>query len=324
MIVVTGANGFIGSAMVWELNQHGRYDILCVDSTPPEARPRLLENLRFEEFMTAAEFLPWMQTSAADKVTAIFHLGANSSTTEMNEDFLRANNTDYTRILFEAATRLDIPLLYASSAATYGDGSHGFSDEVHVDENWALNPYGRSKSRFDDWALKQDAFPTYWYGLRFFNVYGPNEYHKGDMASVVLKAQRQIITTGRLKLFRSHHPEFKDGEQLRDFVYVKDVTNWMWHLFSGKSAPSGIYNMGFGRARTWLDLAHAVFKEMGREMEIEWIDVPENIRPRYQYFTEAKMDKLFRAGLPKPSWSLEAGVHDYVQNYLNRNDRCLG
>jgi ADP-L-glycero-D-manno-heptose 6-epimerase len=322
MFIVTGANGFIGSALVWKLNQLGERDIIAVDALDPVNGPPLLKRLKYERFISAEEFLPWLETSEAKGIKAIFHMGACSSTTEMNEDFLRRVNTEYTRTLFLAAREGEYPLIYASSGAVYGGGTEGFDDRRPTSTYQPLNPYGRSKANFDIWAETQTS-GSRWYGLRFFNVYGPNEYHKGDMASVVFKAVQQIRQNGRLKLFRSHRQDYQDGKQLRDFVYVKEILNWMWELYTKPNVQSGIYNLGSGKARTWMDLANSVFENLSMPIDIDWIDMPENVRNQYQYFTEAKMDKLLAQGLTPPEWTLESGIADYVRNYLLRDDPYL-
>jgi ADP-L-glycero-D-manno-heptose 6-epimerase len=323
MIVVTGATGFIGSALVWDLNRRGYKDLLLSDHVSPQDRPGPLSKRQYGDFVPAKELLNHLKTSG-QKVSCIFHMGACSSTTESDEDYLRVNNTEYSAHLFDFCRDQDVHYIYASSAATYGDGKMSFDDRTDPRQLHPLNPYGWSKLRFDIWALDQHPQPSNWQGLRFFNVYGPNEYHKGGMASVAYKAFNQIKETGKLKLFRSHDPNYEDGKQLRDFVYVKDVTNWMIDIMESKGAiRNGIYNMGYGQARTWLDLAHAVFKAMGKTPNIDWIDIPANIRDQYQYFTEAKMEKLMREGLKSPEWSLEAGVDDYIASYLGWEDPYL-
>ena len=316
MIIVTGANGFIGSALVWELNQAGREDIICVDSISLEARPELLKNLRYQKFLSKDELWVYLATHEARAgVSAILHMGACSSTTEMNVEFLTENNFEYTRRLWDWCTGNSKRFIYASSGAVYGDGAAGFDDALPSSSFTPLNPYGESKASFDRWVETQVKTPPHWFGLRFFNVFGPNEYHKGNMSSVVFKAFGQIGTKGSLSLFRSHVPNYEDGKQMRDFVYVKDITRWCMELLA-TSGKSGIYNMGFGVARTWLDLATAVFVNMGRELKIDWIDIPLEMRPRYQYYTEANISRLKAIGLSAPQWSLEKAVADYVKNYL--------
>lgn len=321
MIIVTGATGFIGSAIVWELNAMGREDIICVDTVPPQARPGILDKRKYDRFFDHNELLEYLKNNPQEKIDWIIHMGACSSTTEMNVDFLYENNTLYTQKLFEWCRDQKVPFIYASSGACYGDGAQGFDDQTDPETLKPLNPYGDSKVNFDRWALKQKEFPPLWMGLRFFNVYGPNEYYKKDMSSVVFKAYRQINVNGALKLFKSHIPEYKDGEQLRDFVYVKDITGWIKEIINGKGF-SGIYNMGFGKARSWLNLAESVFSNMEKEMNIEWTDIPEDIRSRYQYFTEAKMERFLSQGFSQPKWSLEDGVADYI-NYLSKEDPFL-
>lgn len=322
MLVITGATGFIGSALIWELNQHGIEDLLLADHVSPEERPDQLRKHKYTKFVFAKDLIEEME-SRAGQILGVFHMGACSTTTETDEAYLQRNNVEYSQKVWEFCTRHQIPLIYASSGACYGDGSKGFDDNLDPSVFAPLNLYGWSKLKFDIWALKQAKTPPRWYGLRFFNVYGPNEYHKGDMASVVFKAFNQIGTTGKLRLFRSHNPEYRDGEQLRDFVYVKDVTRWMKEIMADPAVASGIYNMGFGKARTWLDLARNTFQNMGKDLNIDWIDVPENIRHQYQYFTEAKINRLLAQGLSNPRWSLEEGVRDYVGGHLLKQDRYL-
>lgn len=322
MIIVTGANGFIGSMMVWQLNQQGHTDIIAVDSADLNER-NLLKELKYSRFLKHTDLWSTLETEEAKKnINWIIHMGACSSTTETNWDFLKENNLVYSQKIFEWCAQNKKNLIYASSAATYGAGEHGFDDNVNCEILKPLNLYGDSKVQFDRWILKQNQTPPNWYGLRFFNVFGPMEDHKGSMSSVAYKAFHQIKKEDVLTLFRSHNPEYKDGEQLRDFVYVKDVTRWMGELMS-KKPKSDIYNMGFGKARTWLDLANAVFSSLNKPLKINWIDIPENIRNQYQYFTEANMNKWKSQGLSAPQWSLESAVNDYVSTYLNENPRRL-
>ncbi|MBP5612253.1 MAG: ADP-glyceromanno-heptose 6-epimerase, partial [Bacteroidales bacterium] len=320
MIVVTGAAGFIGSCMTARLNEAGYKDIVLVDDFSRPEKARNLEGRQFTAKVHRDEFFPWLEAHHK-LVQIIIHLGARTDTTEMDMAVFDRLNLNYTKQVWTACVRHALPLIYASSAATYGAGELGYEDRHDVvDRLQPLNPYGISKNEFDKWALRQPVKPFFWAGLKFFNVYGPNEYHKGRMASVVLHAFRQIGETGGMKLFRSHRPDFKDGEQLRDFVYVKDVTSVILFLMTHRQ-HSGLYNVGTGTARTFLDLARATFRAMGREERISFIDTPADIRDRYQYFTEAAMQKLRGIGYDAPFHSLEAGITDYVQNYL-MPDRC--
>lgn len=320
MFVVTGANGFIGSVMVWELNQAGYTDILAVDSVSREERPEPLKKVKIADFISSDQLFDYLSPERCQDIECIFHMGACSSTTETDEEFLKRNNTEYSQKLFEICRDAQIPYIYASSGAVYGNGSLGFSDQKDPAQYKPLNLYGWSKANFDVWATRQDKTPPVWYGLRFFNVYGPNEYHKGPMRSVVHKAFEQIKDNGQLKLFRSHRSDYEDGKQMRDFVYVKDITRWMLELYKDQKAESGIYNMGYGQARTWLDLAENVFTNMKQPFKIDWMDIPENIRDQYQYYTEAEMGKLLSQGLSEPQWPLEKGIKDYVSNYLMSED----
>lgn len=323
MFIITGANGFIGSAMVWELNQKGITEIICVDSIPLSER-NLLKKYDYKQFLLKDELWDFLNSNEAQKVNWIIHMGACSSTTETNQEFLWENNTQYTQKIFEWCNKNNKSLIYASSAATYGAGEKGFSDSLDSNILKPLNLYGESKVIFDRWAIRQHSSqcPPHWYGLKFFNVFGPNEYKKESMASVAFKAFNQISKTQRLGLFKSYNPDYKDGEQLRDFIYVKDVTAWMWELVTKKPA-NGIYNMGHGKARSWLDLAKAVFQAMNLPLQIDWLEMPDNIRNQYQYFTEADMSKWKNANLSPSKWPLEKAVQDYVQNYLQKDDPWL-
>lgn len=313
MIIVTGGAGFIGSVLIHELNQAGRSDIIVVDRFEDDDKWLNLRSLKFERFIHADEFFDLLDTVELENVEAIYHMGAISSTTERDMDLLFKNNVEYSQMLITLAADFDIPICYASSAATYGDGEKGY-DDGNILGLKPLNPYGYSKKLVDDWIINQE-FKNSWYGVKFFNVYGPNEYHKTKMCSVVYQAFKQITESGKMKLFKSHRDDYKDGEQLRDFVYVKDVCKAMLGLID-KKAESGIYNLGTGQARTFLDLTKATFKAMGIEEKIEFIDMPESLRDQYQYYTQANMDK-FKKALPEFAFlSLEQGVADYVENHL--------
>lgn len=324
MFVVTGANGFIGSALVRYLNELGHDNIICVDCVDLQHRPEPLKKAKYASFMTDVQFLDWLKNANDRKnITTLFHMGAISSTTETNWEKLKHNNIELSQALFNYCTEFGTHYIYASSGAVYGAGERGFDDRSDSALFHPLNLYGRSKRDFDVWTSQQASRPKHWHGLRFFNVYGPNEYHKNEMSSVVYKAFLQIQETGRLQLFRSHNPKYKDGEQLRDFVYVKDIVRWMYEIHLDKSLPSGHYNQGYGAARSWLDLAKNVFLNMGRPLNIDWIDIPPHIREQYQYFTKAEMDHVFQAGLSKPHFPLEAGIQDYLTNYLLTADPYL-
>ncbi|MBI3884029.1 MAG: ADP-glyceromanno-heptose 6-epimerase [Sphingobacteriales bacterium] len=317
-IIVTGAAGFIGSCLVGFLNQQGYKNLILVDEFDRDDKKL---NLLHKEFIVQVErenFFEWYSKENI-KADFVFHLGARTDTTEFNYAIHQHLNVDYSEKIWKLCTENNIPLVYASSAATYGDGAFGYSDEVDslIKDLQPLNPYGVSKNEFDKWALKQSAQPPFWAGLKFFNVYGPNEYHKARMASVIFHSFNQIKQNGKVKLFRSHKEGFKDGEQLRDFVYVKDVVNVCEWLMQNQPA-SALYNLGTGTARPFNALVTSTFAAMGLEPNIEFIDMPEDIRDKYQYFTEAKMDKLKAAGYTQNFYSLEKGVEDYVKNYLSK------
>jgi len=318
MIIVTGAAGFIGSYMIGKLNAENFNDIIAVDDFSREDKNKNLKNKRLTDKVERSELEEWIK-GKEEHIEFIIHLGARTNTAEFDYDLLKALNTDYSKMLWEVCMKHQIPLIYASSAATYGLGELGYEDnERIISKLKPLNPYGESKNEFDKWVLKQKEKPFFWIGLKFFNVYGPNEYHKSRMASVIFHAYNQIKETGKMKLFKSHNPKFKDGEQMRDFVYVKDVADIIFWLMNHRK-NSGIYNLGSGKARTFKDLVTSVFKSMNKSLDIEFIDTPEDIRDKYQYFTEASMDKLFKIGYPNPMHSLEDGINDYVKNYLNTN-----
>jgi len=318
MIVVTGAAGFIGSKLIEKLNSENFKNIVAVDNFSIKAKKPNYINLNVLEFVERDIFIDWLNQNG-DQVEFIFHIGAKTDTTLFDQDVFDKLNINYSKAVWKKCVEYQIPLVYASSAATYGLGEHGYEDDEEIiPELKPLNPYGQSKQDFDVWALKQNDRPFYWAGLKFFNVYGPNEYHKGRMASVIWHAYNQIKETGGMKLFRSHNPDFKDGEQKRDFIYVNDVVDVCYWLMRHRK-DSGIYNLGSGEARTFLDLTRAVFKNMDIEEKISFIDTPEDIRDKYQYFTEADMSKLRSIGYSKKFHSLEEGVEDYVRGYLSKN-----
>ncbi len=315
MIIVTGAAGFIGSCLVEKLNSERYFDLILVDDFSNEKKNRNLQDKKFTAKVHRDEFIDWLKRNHK-LVQFVFHLGARTDTTEFNKSVFDKLNLNYTKAVWNACVEFGLPLVYASSAATYGAGENGYGDEHSgIEKLKPLNPYGDSKQEFDKWALQQERKPYFWAGLKFFNVYGPNEYHKGRMASVVFHAFSQVKETGKMKLFRSHNPKYKDGEQLRDFIYVKDAVDVCFFLMQHRK-DSGIYNLGTGKARTFLDLVRNVFVSMDKKEHIEFIDTPADIRDKYQYFTEAKMEKLKSIGYLKQFISLEDGVKDYVTNYL--------
>lgn len=315
MIIVTGAAGFIGSNMVSKLNAEGYADLILVDDFTKKEKLPNLEGKTYKEQIHRDAFFEWLNKNGK-KIEFAIHLGARTDTTEFNEKVFEKLNTGYSKTMWELCTKFKIPLIYASSAATYGIGELGYYDSHDiVNDLKPLNPYGVSKNDFDKWVLTQKKTPPFWAGIKFFNVYGPNEYHKGRMASVIYHAFKQIGDTGKMKLFRSHNPDFRDGEQKRDFIYVKDVVDVLLY-FMINEVNSGIYNLGTGKARTFLDLAQATFTAMGIPENIEFIDTPEDIRDKYQYFTEAQMTKLFDSGYILPFSTLEQGIDDYVKYFL--------
>ncbi len=321
VIILTGAYGFIGSCMVGLLNQHGFEHLILVDEFDDEEKELNLHEKKYLVRVERENLFEWLKIEQPP-VKFVFHLGARTDTTEFDYSIHQQLNVEYSQKIWEYCTANKIPLVYASSAATYGDGALGYSDE---DDRLSyqlqpLNPYGVSKNEFDKWALEQQTQPHFWAGLKFFNVYGPNEYHKARMASVIFHSFNQIKEKGKVKLFRSHKEGFKDGEQLRDFIYVKDVVSvcyWLMQNLTGLQDLSGLYNLGTGSARSFNDLVKASFAGLDMEANIEYIDMPEDIRDKYQYFTEATMEKLKRAGYTGSFYSLEEGVNDYVRNYLS-------
>ncbi|HPM71109.1 MAG TPA: ADP-glyceromanno-heptose 6-epimerase [Smithellaceae bacterium] len=324
MIIVTGGAGFIGSAFVWRLNREGIRDIIIVDQLGTDDKWKNLVGLTFTDYIHKNEFIEMVIADEVPfEVSSVVHMGACSSTTERDADYLWENNYLYSRKVADWALRHNARFIYASSAATYGDGSSGFSDDHEIISRLKpSNMYGYSKQVFDLWVLK-NKLENKMAGIKFFNVYGPNEYHKGDMVSVIYKAFHQIQETGKVCLFKSYKKEYPNGGQMRDFIYVKDCVNVMWWLLENPSV-NGIYNLGTGRARTWNDLIAAVFSSMGRKTNIQYIEMPESLRNQYQYFTQAQMDKLKKAGCHVNFSSLEDSVRDYVTNYLQNADPYLG
>jgi len=315
MIVVTGAAGFIGSCLVSRLNKAGHENIVVVDDFSKTEKDNNLKGKTLAAKVGRNDFIQWLE-QFGEEVDFIFHIGARTDTTEFDRSIFDTLNVNYSKDVWNLCVKFSIPLVYASSAATYGLGEHGYKDDHGiVNDLKPLNPYGDSKNDFDKWVLTQENTPPFWAGLKFFNVYGPNEFHKGRMASVIFHAFNQIGETGGMKLFRSHRDDYQDGEQLRDFVYVKDVVD-VCHYLMATPPTSGIYNLGSGNARSFLDLTKNTFKAMGKEEKISFIDTPADIRDKYQYFTEADMSKLVDSGYSIPFHTLEEGVADYVTNYL--------
>lgn len=315
MIIVTGAAGFIGSCLVSRLNADGIFDLILVDDFSHAEKQANYSSKKYAKLIERSEFINWFKENA-EEVQHVFHIGARTDTTEFNKAIFDELNVNYTKAIWEICSKNNVGLSYASSAATYGLGEFGYDDdESKIPQLKPLNPYGDSKNDFDKWVLQQKQTPPLWLGFKFFNVYGPNEFHKGRMASVIFHSFNQINEKGFVKLFRSHNPKYKDGGQLRDFVYVKDLVDVLIFSYQNK-IKNGIYNLGSGTARTFLGLANATFKALNKEPKIEFIDTPIDIRDKYQYFTEANMKKLVAAGYKKPFTSLEDGVSDYVKNYL--------
>lgn len=316
-IVVTGAAGFIGSCLAGFLNQQGFENLVLVDDFSRNDKEDNLTEKRYRQKVERDDFFEWLFRDKP-QVDFIFHIGARTDTTEFDYGVHQRLNVEYSQKIWNYSTIQNIPLVYASSAATYGAGEFGYDDDHNLCYQLKpLNPYGVSKNEFDKWVLHQHNHPPFWAGLKFFNVYGPNEYHKGRMASVIWHSYNQILKEGKVKLFKSHRPDFEDGKQLRDFVYVKDVLKVCYWLMEAQPA-SGIYNLGTGRARSFDDLVNATFAGLDQQSNIVYIDMPLDIRDKYQYFTEAKMDKLRNAGYTEPFYSLEDGVGDYVRNYLRK------
>ena len=319
IIIVTGAAGFIGSCMVSYLNRQGFEKLILVDEFDDEEKELNLLHKKYIVRVEREDFFGWVQREKP-AVDFVFHLGARTDTTEFDYSVHQRLNVEYSQKMWNYCAMHNIPLVYASSAATFGEGELGYDDSHDIIEQLQpLNPYGISKNEFDKWVLHQDCHPPFWAGLKFFNVYGPNEYHKARMASVIFHSYNQIKQNGTVKLFRSHKEGYEDGEQLRDFVYVKDVIAVCYWLMEQQPA-SAIYNLGTGQARSFNDLVKSTFAGLDMQPSIEYIDMPADIRDKYQYFTEANMDKLRKAGYKDEFYSLEKGVGDYVRNYLAKNE----
>lgn len=315
-ILITGGAGFIGSCILRSLNNRGWYDLTVVDDIRDTDKWKLISDKRILDYFNKDHLSDALRE--LNKADAVIHMGACSSTTERDFDYLYKNNFEYTKTLWNYCADHHVPFIYASSAATYGNGSEGFDDKTDIDRLRPLNAYGYSKQLFDLWVKHQaDRFPPQHVGLKFFNVYGPNEYYKGTMASMVYHGFDQIKKDGVIKLFRSYDPDYRDGEQLRDFVYVKDVCDVvMWFL--DHPDISGLFNVGTGRAQSFRELAEATFKACGLKPDIRYVDMPKELKEKYQYYTQADIDKLRSAGYDKPFCSVEEGVRDYVQDYLDR------
>jgi ADP-L-glycero-D-manno-heptose 6-epimerase len=329
-IIVTGAAGFIGSCMVQYLNEKGYANLILVDDFGIEEKRKNWESKKYTSIVERYYLFDWLKTNQP-KIDIVIHLGARTDTTEFDYSIHEELNVEYSKNIWQYCATNGVPLIYASSAATYGAGEFGYDDDHAVVEKLhPLNPYGVSKNEFDKWALQEvaagKAYPPVWTGLKFFNVYGPNEYHKGRMASVIWHSFNQIQKDGVVKLFKSHKEGFKDGEQLRDFVYVKDVVSvieWMMQsMVHGQWSidKNGLYNLGTGTARAFNDLVKATFSGLDLSANIQFIDMPEDIRDKYQYFTEANMQKLHNAGYKLPFFTLEEGVDDYVRGYLRTSN----
>lgn len=315
MIIVTGAAGFIASCLVRRLNLEGFNNLILVDDFSRADKLPNLEGKRFVAQIGREEVFAYIEQNHL-VIEFMLHIGARTNTAEFDIELLRELNVTYSQRIWNSCVSYQIPLIYASSAATYGLGEYGYDDDEQIIEQLKpLNPYGASKNDFDKWAVAQERKPFFWAGLKFFNVFGPNEYHKGRMASVIFHAYHQIQSSGTMRLFRSHRADFADGEQKRDFIYVHDVVDVIYFLMETRK-HSGLYNLGTGQARTFLDLARGVFSALGKSPVINFVDTPEDIRDKYQYFTQANMDKLRSIGYSKPFTPLEEAITDYVQQYL--------
>jgi ADP-L-glycero-D-manno-heptose 6-epimerase len=326
LIIITGAAGFIGSALAWRLNQNGKTHLLLVDQLGSSLKWKNLVPLAYSDYMEKMDFLSAIESGKFEgvEIEAILHMGACSSTTQMDVSFLAKNNFEYTKTLAKWCLKRPKPIrfIYASSAATYGDGSQGYrDDQSQLSSLRPLNAYGYSKQMFDLWAMRHGYLDRV-VGLKFFNVYGPNEYHKADMRSMAVKAFEQIRDSGRIQLFKSHRTDYRDGEQLRDFIYIKDAVDMALHFLDPK-APGGIYNLGTGQARSWLEMASALFKGVGKTQKVDFVPMPEIIRDKYQYYTRAEIAKLRAAGYTAPIRTLEEGIADFVP-YLEKGGLNLG
>lgn len=319
MIVITGAAGFVASAFIGFLNKNGIENLILVDDFSVTKKENNLKSKRYLEKVDRDVFCDWL-IDYYSKIEFVFHIGARTDTAEFDKSIFDILNLDYSKNIWKLCTQYQIPLVYASSAATYGMGQEGYDDDHSlIDKLRPLNPYGESKNNFDIWALQQKDTPPLWVGFKFFNVFGPNEFHKGRMASVVFHAFNQITSTSKMKLFRSHNSDFRDGEQKRDFIYIKDLVKVLFFTLN-KPVENGIYNLGTGKARTFLDLVNATFIALDKKASISFIDTPSDIRDKYQYFTEANMAKLIGQGYDEPFSSLEESIADYVQNYLIKDE----
>ncbi|MBN2546737.1 MAG: ADP-glyceromanno-heptose 6-epimerase [Spirochaetes bacterium] len=320
MILVTGAAGFIGSVMIWKLNEKGINNILIADKFHKESKWKNLNKRSFQDIIDRDCLFDWLEKYGRTTINTVIHLGACTNTMETDVDYILRTNYEYSKSLFAFCSKNKIPLIYASSAATYGAGEKGYTDNIEqINDLLPLNPYGWSKQLFDKWVLNQKEKPPQVAGLKFFNVYGPNEYHKGTMASVIYHAFKQVKSKGKISLFKSYKKNYNDGEQKRDFIYVKDVVECIFKIYEDRSI-SGIFNLGRGKARSFNELAGCVFKALSLKQKIKYIPMPEHLKNQYQYFTEAKMDKLLSIIKYDAFYGLEHGVSDYIRNYLNTHD----